>query len=183
MPAIAAYQSDVDGLDPAHGDTWGPKAGSWYLHKNYLGFQVIGDGGNGLCNVIAQPVKDIIGDLDYTWTTTKTSAYTAAVGEAVVCDVSGGGFTVTLPPWSASPENGRILISTIAYVAGVGKFASVAPDGSDLINGISQVSKMADSGINTTTDINIGGDWRFIRSANASVGWSCSRYLKPPPPV
>lgn len=49
---------------------------------------------------------------DHAWTPTpvKTSAYTAAIGEQVLCNPTGGAFTVTLP--SAVNLDGRsILVS------------------------------------------------------------------------
>ena len=58
-PARVAYQADTDQADePAHGDLWGPRAGSWYLHKGEPGFLVVGDGGYGLCNVMRDIATD-----------------------------------------------------------------------------------------------------------------------------
>lgn len=64
FPAIAAYQTDNDdAADPAHGEQWGVRSGSWYLHKDLTGFQVIGDGGYGLCNVQRANASGGSGDL------------------------------------------------------------------------------------------------------------------------
>jgi hypothetical protein len=55
FPAIAAFQADSgDGANPANGEIWGTKSGSWYLHKWNKGFKILGTGGFGLCNVIRQ---------------------------------------------------------------------------------------------------------------------------------
>lgn len=47
----------------------------------------------------------------FTPTAVKTTTYTAAVGELIACDASGGGFTVTLP--SAPADKSRIFIKKI----------------------------------------------------------------------
>jgi hypothetical protein len=78
LPTIAAYQADNDdNADPAHEDAWGTEADSWYLHKNQTGFQVVGTGAYGLCNVIAGPsagstsgYSGTITHYRYTWNST-----------------------------------------------------------------------------------------------------------------
>lgn len=54
---IVAYHNDVDGVLPAPGDTWGPRNGSWFLHRGYAGFVAIGSGGLGsqVANFARQP--------------------------------------------------------------------------------------------------------------------------------
>lgn len=113
----------------------------------------------------------------WTWTATKTTDYAAAIGEAVTCDVSTAGFTVTLPDWATSPTGSIVLISCIAYTLAGGHFVSAAPTGSDKINGLAATQVCADRGVNVGSDVNAGGDWRFIRSPDSAQGWSCNRYL------
>ncbi len=52
FPATAAYQADnATATDPVHAEAWGTVSGSWFLHKGYAGFKIVGAGGYGLCNV------------------------------------------------------------------------------------------------------------------------------------
>jgi hypothetical protein len=77
-PAIAAYQADnTDCTQPVHGEEWGAESGSWYLHKGQTGFQVVGEGNYGLCNVISGPsagatsgYSGTITHYRYTWNST-----------------------------------------------------------------------------------------------------------------
>lgn len=104
----------------------------------------------------------------------KTTTYTASSGEDVICDISGGGFTVTLPALSGAKP---IRISCIAYTLGGGNFVSVTPDGTEKINGITGTQVLADRGVSIGSDVNVGGSWLFRPSANSSIGWKCDRYL------
>lgn len=61
----------------------------------------------------------------------KTANYTAVINDVVLCDTSGGGFTVTLPA-SASNGNGIIIIKKISLDANV---VTVARSSADLIDG------------------------------------------------
>lgn len=117
-------------------------------------------------------------ETEFTWTSTVTSNYAASIGEAVTCDVSAGGFSVTLPDWATSPINGKVLISTLACLPTPNRFASVVPTGTDKINGIVATTLvMADSGLLLVSASNVGGHWIFTRAGNSDVGWSSSRYL------
>ena len=56
FPCLAAYANDaLDGEGPAHGETWGTVADEWFLASGVPGFIVIGDGVDGLCNVVPAP--------------------------------------------------------------------------------------------------------------------------------
>jgi hypothetical protein len=61
----------------------------------------------------------------------KTTTYTAALGDIILCDTSVGGFTINLPLASAS-NNGKITIKKITSDANV---VTVTRAGSDLIDG------------------------------------------------
>ncbi len=61
-------------------------------------------------------------------TSTKTSNYTAALGQLVPCDTSGGSFTVTLP--AASGGKGRIVVKLVT----AGNPLNLALTGSDHFN-------------------------------------------------
>lgn len=53
FPTIIAYENDNDGgFAPQPNEEWGPKAGSWYLHKDGTGFRILGGGANGLVNAM-----------------------------------------------------------------------------------------------------------------------------------
>lgn len=120
----------------------------------------------------------------FTWTATKTANYSAALWEWVVCNISGGGFTVSLPALSTASEGDEIRVTTLAYAtAGTNRWATVAPSGTDKINGINTSWIMCDSGLVLATGTNNGGDWRFVKAGNSDVGWSVSRYLTASPPV
>ncbi len=52
-PVVGAYQvSSAKGSDPAAGEAWGTKAGSWYLQPGKTGFQCLGGSFEGLSNWI-----------------------------------------------------------------------------------------------------------------------------------
>ncbi len=53
MPAIAAYQ----GAPPVNRDIRGAKKGSWYLSEDQTGFEIMGVGVQGLCNVLREDSK------------------------------------------------------------------------------------------------------------------------------
>lgn len=59
FPCVVAYQSDdEDSVDPLPGEIWGPKSGSWYLHRGYRGFKIIGGAGLGFVNVMREESFD-----------------------------------------------------------------------------------------------------------------------------
>ncbi|MFJ4653836.1 glycosyl hydrolase family 28-related protein [Nocardia sp. NPDC088792] len=64
-------------------------------------------------------------------TATKTSAYTAAAGDLVICSASGGAFTVTLPNAPSTPALPRI---TIVKTDTSTNAVTIAAAGSDVIN-------------------------------------------------
>ena len=59
------------------------------------------------CAILAPSVLDII---KFDLTPVKTSAYTAAFYEVVLCNCSGGGFTVTLPNISSDDVGGWVIV-------------------------------------------------------------------------
>ena len=66
------------------------------------------------------------------WQAVKTSNFTAAAGEGVFCNTSGGAFTLTLPAGTLGDE--------IAFIDYAGTFDSnaltIAPNGSEKIQGV-----------------------------------------------
>lgn len=69
---------------------------------------------------------------DYTVTTVKTGAYTAAAGELVRCDPSGAGFNVTLPAVGGGNAGKRIRVENVTTS---GNSITVLPTGADTIEG------------------------------------------------
>lgn len=65
-----------------------------------------------------------------TTTSTKAANYTAAAGEIVVCDSSGGAFTVTLP---SAPANGTLV--TVAKIDTSQNAVTVSRGGTDVLFG------------------------------------------------
>lgn len=65
-------------------------------------------------------------------TATKTSAYTAAICEVVICDPTGGGFTVTLPDLSAADVGGWVIVKNDSASTNV---ITIDGDASDTIDG------------------------------------------------
>lgn len=182
--AVAAYQAD-DGDDPAHGETWGTVAGSWYLHKRppgFPGFEVIGDGAYGLCNVISQPRQG------WNWTATKSAAdspYQAQPGDAITCDLVAGGINIDLPPWADLPaDQGNVRIDVITWTGGGGGIRNVfvEPTVGDLINGNAGQWALDDGDGAGMIVGDSGGSWIFQRTGNSDIQWSCSRHLCTPPP-
>jgi hypothetical protein len=109
----------------------------------------------------------------WTWTATKTANYTAASGEAVVCDASGGGFSVSLPPSPAI--NDQVLIAMVNHFATPSNYMTVDPNGNK-VNGSSSGWLMAEvNGI--PGNAGSGGSWLFVYSGNSDLGWAASRYL------
>lgn len=70
-------------------------------------------------------------------TGTKTGAYTAALGEFVVCDPTAGGFTVTLPA-VATAKFGRSIV--VKNHSGSTNTITIAAAGSDKIDGAATVT-------------------------------------------
>ena len=126
--------------------------------KTYLGRMRGYVGANAVFTVADVPSPVASG---WTWTATKTADYTAAVGEAVPVNQTGGTVQVTLP---ANPaKNDRVLIAVVAYHAT--NTARVITSGSDKLNG--NVS---------SSDAMLGfGSWEFVWSGDSSIGWVCSR--------
>lgn len=82
---------------------------------------------------LAQWVREVAGMLNaipWQFTGTKTADYTADHGECVICDPSGGGFTVTLPKArdgaKVAIKNDTTSTNTITIAAGSGDTADVA---------------------------------------------------------
>ena len=73
--------------------------------------------------------------LKSTETTTKTGTYTAAFGETVRCDPSGGGFTVTLPTPTADDVGRSLRIKNITSSTNT----ITVSGGSNTIDGASSV--------------------------------------------
>lgn len=69
--------------------------------------------------------------ITYSVTAVKTSAYTAAWGEVVQCDPTGGGFTVNLP--TGFGYGGRQII--IKNASASTNTITIEPDGSETIDG------------------------------------------------
>lgn len=67
-------------------------------------------------------------------TTVKTSAYTAVPNEAVICDPTGGGFTVTLPT-AAQGAVASCFVAIRRNAVGGTNAVTIARGGSDTING------------------------------------------------
>jgi len=121
-------------------------------------------------------VPDVPRRTAYTWTSAKTANYSAAVWEAVLCDLSSGSFTVTLPQYSACVVNDRVLVAIIRNIT-ANRTVSIAPYSGDKINGSTSNWVLTDSGTDYTTDGSAGGYWEFVRSSSSSLGWTCSRFL------
>jgi hypothetical protein len=175
FPALAAYLADNDtGASPAHGETWKTKASSWYLHKGDTGFEIVGAGGFGVCNIIPPSAakRTAYSGAAWEWTDIKTANYTAAAGEAVICDASGGGFAITLP---SAETNDQVLIVILNHFATPSNYITVDP-GSSKLNGSSSPWIVAD--VNAVPgNAGAGGSWQFVQSGNSTLGWAVSRYL------
>jgi hypothetical protein len=84
-------------------------------------------GGTGIVTISATGG----GGSSLTPTAVKTANYTAAVGDFVVCDVSGAGFTVTLP--TAPADKSQIGLKIVGQAALVNTL-TIARGGSDVFN-------------------------------------------------
>lgn len=81
---------------------------------------------------VATAVAGISGGNTLTQTTTKTSAYTATANQLVLCDISAGSFTVTLP---SAPAAGTLFCAGIVAVSGVGvNTLTLATGGTDVFD-------------------------------------------------
>lgn len=93
-------------------------------------------------------------DHPLTPTVTKTEAYTAVVGDLVLCDPTSGGFTVMLPPASRGDSGRRIGIKNAsASTNGI----TVARHGSQLIDG----------GVSAT----ITASYAYLELRSTGTGW------------
>ena len=146
-------------------------SGTLLIGKTYLARQSGYDGSSAVFTVF-----DSTSASAYIWTSAKTTNYSAAVWEAVLCDLSSGSFTVTLPQYSACAENDRVLVAIIRNIT-ANRTVSIAPFAGDKINGSTSNWVLTDSGTDYTTDGSAGGYWEFIRSSSSSLGWACSRFL------
>jgi hypothetical protein len=88
-----------------------------------------------------------------TVTASKTGAYTAADDDVVLCDTSGGAFTVTLP---ASVANLRIVVKLVT----AGSDLTIDGDGAELIDGTSDIT--LDTAGQARTLIGDGTGWHII---------------------
>jgi hypothetical protein len=175
LPARAAYAADNDdGADPVHGEIWGVQADSWYLHRGDLGFQVVGSGSKGICNVIPQPFSRDATRKPWNYVGPKTANYTAAVGEAVLVNMDAGDFTITLPDWTTSVVNDAVAIVIKGYLTSSRRML-VKPGGSDKLNGLTGSWVMADT--DGVAGTGMGGVWEFLRTPESDWGWECSRHL------
>jgi hypothetical protein len=117
---------------------------------------------------------------DYTWTSVQTSNYTANVWEAIPArPSSGSSLTITLPAWADCEVNDRVLVAVFSDYT-LGTYVEVLPDGTDNINGVNRLyTELCDSGIGgrSVVGTSVGGYWEFIRSAEETFGWVCSRHL------
>lgn len=139
---------DADGYSP--GSRWTNVTADtvWFCLDASTGaavWQQVGSGGGGLTPVF------------------KTAAYTASAGELVLCDTSGGAFTITLP---ASPSDAdRVAIADVAGSAAtnnitVGRNAeTINGDAEDFV--IDQNYGQFDASYNTA-----GTDWKAALSGN-----------------
>lgn len=116
--------SDGNGLIPSFA---GPDAGPTTLWGNH------GQGGARLaltCDPVGGGSGGPAGAQALTRTTVKTSAYTAAAGDLVPVDTTGGAVTITLP---TTPANGaRVAVKHI--IQGASNVVTVQLGGSDVLN-------------------------------------------------
>lgn len=53
FPTVAGYSVDnEEGLPPSDGEIWGTKTDEWLLSRERTGFRIVGDGVDGLCNIV-----------------------------------------------------------------------------------------------------------------------------------
>ena len=74
--------------------------------------------------------------ITYSVTDPQTSTYTTVWGEVVVCDPTGGGFTVNLP--TAAGNDGRQII--VKNNSAGTNAITIEPDGSETIDGASNTT-------------------------------------------
>ena len=166
MPAIAAYRLVSEDFpdavsDPAHGETWGTQAGSWFLHYGQPGFQILGTSGYGLCNVIPQPASEIaVAVTRWNYTDVKTANYTASVRDAVRLDCSGGGFTLYFP---AAPSLGDEMRAVFTEPPGI-NFVTLDGNGAN-VEGYGTVS-IGSAFLQSMVD------WAYV---GGSTGWAPDR--------
>ena len=111
---------------------------------------MMSDGSNGWLRIAAlRP---------WNFTATKTSAYTAAIGEVVKCDPSGGTFAVTLPavPTTNTLREVDIIIKNITSSTTT---ITITPDGSDTIDGAASATITTARGVVKLLGIAGGTDW------------------------
>lgn len=83
--------------------------------------------------------------------TPRTSNFTAALGGFYICDVSGGGFTVALPPANAGSVDREIWLKLVGINGG--NVLTVDPDGAETID-VSQ----------TDIQLTLNREWAKFRS-------------------
>lgn len=86
---------------------------------------------------------------------TKTAAYTAAFGETVLCDPTGGAFTVTLPPALAGMPDITIKNNSTSTTA-----ITIDGDAAETIDGAATISIAASRGVRTVRPI--AGQWYLV---------------------
>ena len=89
-------------------------------------------------------------------TAVKTSAHTAAIGELVRCDPSGGAFTVTLPT-AASVSGQKIVIKNVTTSTNI---ITLDGDGSETIDG--SLTVLMSVGYQALTLCSDGTNWMII---------------------
>ncbi len=94
-------------------------------------------------------------------TAVKTANYTAAAGEIVPCDVTSGGFTVTLP--AAPADKTQVAVKRILPTTATANLVTVACGGSDTINRTGGV---------TSTSLTLAGQSTVVQYDLASATWT-----------
>ncbi len=57
-PTKIAYQPDNENAaDPRPAEVWGPRRGSWFLHRDRPGFRIVGGAAWGVVNAMLDPVR------------------------------------------------------------------------------------------------------------------------------
>lgn len=105
-----------------------------------------------------------------TVTATKTSTYTAAANELVICDATSGGFTVTLPSAGAGTAGNVVSVRRIEFG---GNTITIARAGSDTIGGATSVSLVSTEGLTLVS--NGAGLWT-IQATSQSLTSLDPRY-------
>jgi len=122
-------------------------------------------------DIINDTVEDILVALDgysggggggdgyaptYDITESKTGVYTAAFGEVVRCDPSGGGFTITLP--AAAGGTGKVVI--VKNTTSSTNTITIDGNGAETIDG--QASVTIAEGYKSLTFVSYGSEWGII---------------------